>query len=95
MASFLPLEIDSRILQSLNAFKARDHRQFAHTTAKRASKRSSGTVRPSSFNALIYASIASFTFVTASSLVFPLADATRKTRKFCHRLSCYLLGIQR
>jgi hypothetical protein len=43
MASFLSLEVKTCILQCLNAFATGDHRQFTHTTARRASKRSSGT----------------------------------------------------
>jgi len=43
-----------------------------HATANIASKRSSRTGMQSSFNALMYASIASRILAIASSLVFPL-----------------------
>ncbi len=84
MASFLPLEIITCLLQSFNAFTSGYHRQFAHTTARRASKRSSGMARPSSFNALIYAWIASFNIGDCLLTGLSLADATRETWNFCH-----------
>jgi hypothetical protein len=55
VASFLTFEVESDLLKGFDTVLTGNHGQFAHTTAKSASKRSSGTAIPSSFNASMYA----------------------------------------
>jgi len=55
VASFLTFEVESDLLKGFDTVLTGNHGQFAHATAKSASKLSSGTAIPSSFNASMYA----------------------------------------